>query len=87
MTTCEHGCPENDGSSNSILSYLNAATVTFSAGEEIDVYTSIFAIHRGVSIDTPFSLWILDSFICSTLVKWQPLCLYSLALSLVQFRS
>ena len=51
---------------------IAAATVTFSAGEEIGIYTSIFVIYSGVSNDTPFfSLWILDNFISSTLVTWR----------------
>jgi hypothetical protein len=62
-------------------SFLTAATVTFSASEEIGIYTSIFAVYSGVSNDTPFSLWILDSFTSSTLVSWQQLCLNRLALA------
>jgi hypothetical protein len=72
--------------SSRIPSFLTAATLTFSADEEIGIYTSILAIYSGVSNDTPFSLWILASFISSTLVKWQQLCLTA-SFSLVQFRS
>ena len=70
MTTCEQtAVPKEMDCSSRIPSFLTAATVTFSAGEEIGIYTSIFVIYSGVSNDTPFSLWILDSFISSTVVK------------------
>jgi hypothetical protein len=56
MTTCEQTAvlKEMDCSSR-ISSFLTAATVIFSAGEEIGIYHSVFAIYSGVSSDTPVS--------------------------------
>ena len=88
MTICERrAVPKEMDCSSMIPSYLIAATVTFSAGEEIGIYTPIFAIYSGVSSDTPFSLWIrqiCNFYTCkmATIMSIPPR-----SLSLVQFRS
>ena len=82
MTTCEQTAVQKEmHCSSRIPSFLTAATVTFSSGEEIGIYTSIFVIYSVVSNDTPFPLWILDSFKCSTVVTRRQICLNRLALA------